>query len=140
MKKENTSEDKNVLLNIYLAVIVAISLLSIGFELYTKHKIISNELENLTFTIATAGFLLSIYCYIYFKKQRFSKLTLVLPLLNVVLFLSLFILGMAIGLLSLFYGKNLYALLNSDLLSNLSILENTFQIVFALYILIIHKR
>lgn len=134
-----TKEKKSLLLKVFLFVTVLFSLWDIYEALVVAQE---SEYKPGILSLIIALFLvsLSVFCFINFKKQNFHKITLVLPLINIVVFVVAFLAGLAIGIIILARGLNTYQLVYTSIPLTASILLYFFELFFALYLIYIFRK
>jgi len=128
-------EKKSRLLWVILISTLVLSLSHLGQFLYNIISEKSSPFLELGIVSSLFIFILSIVCLIVFKKNGYHKITLVLPILNIILFISSFLTGLVVGVLRIFIGFDVLLLSISPLLLYSNLIISLLEFIFASYLL-----
>lgn len=137
-----TKEKQSKLLRLYLIIVLLANLIGViifVIKIYLKLKV-PNFMTNSIFLLMLLIFVFSIYCLFQFKKQKLHKITFILPIINIILFPLLFLIGIVVGIIGLIFNSNPYVIINSNLVNILNLVNNLFEIIIASYLLTIFKK
>jgi len=84
---------------------------------------------------AIAVFILSIIAIVKFRKYRFSKITLFIPIYHIVIQSLLFVLGMVLGAIGVIQGVPFEDVAIPSWFAAAGVISSTFELIFAGYIL-----
>ncbi len=125
---------------LYTSIIIGFLLIVTVFVTIFNVKLFLLSSPDFGFIISFLIFVFSIICFLKFRKNNFAKITLVLPLLSIILFLFFLLIGIVFGILNVVTGFEYSMIVNSNLLLALNQIFNFFEVAFASYLLYLFRK
>ena len=129
-------EKENRLLKLYLTVLILLSIIELGNSFL--------DLIELPFVvdilIGIVIFAFSIYALIQFHRQKLSKLTYIIPIWIISVYVLFILLGVLSAFLFVYAGSSLRIIVDSQIFKYFDLYSNMFGLLFAAFLLYFFKK
>ena len=123
---------------ITIFIFLLISVLNLSSKLLTGNLFL--DLGMVMGYIGIGLFIFSIYCLIKFRKQHLNKLTLIIPIWFIVLFILIIIFSFTLGILQLKSGLIPELIIDTPTFYSINLFHDILLLGFIIYLLYLFER